>query len=76
MNADADYRHITPFYVWIAFILYNWFQTNIGLYALLHSIVSIDYRILLITMNFIGLYIFLRHVRLDFTIHVRMNHDE
>jgi hypothetical protein len=76
MNANADYRHITPFYVWIAFIIYNWFQTNIGLYTLIHSIVSMDYRLLLITLNLIGLYMFLRHARIDFTIRVRMNQGE
>ncbi len=77
MNANVAYNHhASPFYVWIAFIIYNWFQTNIGLYTLVHSIVSIDYRLLLIAMNFIGLYIFLRHARLDFTIRVRMNDDE
>ena len=76
MNANVAYNHhASPFYVWIAFIIYNWFQTNIGLYTLLHSIVSIDYRLLLIAMNFIGLYIFLRHARIDFTIRVRMNQD-
>jgi hypothetical protein len=78
MNAAdvAYHHHASPFYVWIAFIIYNWFQTNIGLYTLIHSIVSIDYRLLLIAMNFIGLYIFLRHARIDFTIRVRMNQDE
>ena len=76
MNANIAYNHhASPFYVWIAFIIYNWFQTNIGLYTLLHSIVSIDYRLLLIAMNFIGLYIFLRNARIDFTIRVRMNQD-
>jgi len=77
MNANVAYNHnASPFYVWIAFMIYNLFQTNIGLYTLLHSIVSIDYRLLLIAMNFIGLYLFLRHARFDFTIRVRMNQDE
>ncbi len=76
VNTNAEYNHITPFYVWLAFMLYNWFHTNIGFYSIIHAIVSMDYRVLLISLNLIGLYLFLRHVRIDFTMRVRMNQDE
>jgi hypothetical protein len=70
---DVFYNNISPLYVWLAFVIYNWFQTNIGVYGLLNTIYSIDYRILLVTMNFMGLYLFLRYARIDFTIRIRMN---
>lgn len=76
VNANIEYNHITPFYVWVAFMLYNWFHTNIGFYSLLHAFVSMDYRVLLITMNLIGLYLFLKNVRIDFTMRVRMNTED
>jgi hypothetical protein len=73
LAANVAYNNVSPLYVWIAFMIYNWFQTNISIYALLNTLFSMDYRLLLIAMNFIGLYIFLRNARIDFTIRVRMN---
>lgn len=73
--ANVAYNNVSPLYVWFAFMIYNCFQTNIGFYNLIHMFVSIDYRLLLIAMNCIGLYIFLRYARIDFTFHVRMNTD-
>lgn len=37
------------------------------------SINSLDYRAVLILMNLFGLYLFLRHVRFDFTLRLTMN---
>ena len=37
------------------------------------SIHSLDYRAALILMNMFGLYLFLRHVRIDFTLRLTMN---
>lgn len=76
MPNDIVYDHASPFYVWCIFMLYNWFQSNFGLYGLLNAVLSLDYRILLILLNAIGLYMFLRHVRIDFTVRMAMNMNE
>lgn len=78
MPVDIDY-YVSPFLVWCVFMVYNLLHATIGVlnpYGLLHVIFSLDYRILLIGMNMIGLYLFLRHVRIDFTLRMVMNHRE
>ena len=37
------------------------------------SLHSLDYRAVLILVNVFGLYLFLRHVRIDFTLRLTMN---
>lgn len=75
---EYDYR-MSPLHVWCVFMVYNLFSASIGvlnMHGLLHTIFSLDYRVLLIGMNMIGLYLFLRHVRIDFTLRMVMNHRE
>jgi hypothetical protein len=44
-----------------------------NLYGILNALFSVDYRVLLIGLNMIGLYLFLRHARIDFTMRITMN---
>jgi len=74
-NANVS-SSLSPFYFWLGIVLFHFFQTHISAYALLNTLFSLDYRFLLIAMNFTGLYIFLRHARIDFTVRVRMNQHE
>lgn len=77
MPVDIDYR-ISPLHIWCIFLVYNLLDANIGvfsLYGILNAIFSLDYRILLIGLNMIGLYLFLRHARIDFTMRIAMNHE-
>ena len=67
MPAELTY-HLNPVYIWAIFMLYNLIQPFISI-----SIHSLDYRAALIFMNFVGLYLFLRHVRIDFTLRLTMN---
>lgn len=64
--------HLNPLYVWAVFMLYNLLKPLIsGVISV--SIHSLDYRAALILMNMFGLYLFLRHVRIDFTLRLTMN---
>jgi hypothetical protein len=67
MPVDLTYR-LSPLYVWVIFMLYNVIQPLISV-----SIYSLDYRAALIIMNVSGLYLFLRHVRIDFALRLTMN---
>jgi len=60
--------HLNPLYIWGVFMLYNLIQPLISI-----SIRSLDYRAALILMNVVGLYLFLRHVRIDFALRLTMN---
>ena len=74
-HADINY-HMSPLYIWFIFLLWNTLNATIGsinFYGLLNAFFSLDYRIGLIVLNTIGLYLFLRHARIDFTIRVAMN---
>lgn len=74
-QADINY-HMSPLYIWFIFLLWNMLNASISsihFYGLLNTFFSLDYRILLIILNTIGLYLFLRHARIDFTIRVAMN---
>jgi len=75
MPVDLDYQ-MSPLHILGIFFIYNLFHAGIGAfnyYGLLHALFSLDYRILLIGMNIIGLYLFLRHARIDFTLKITMN---
>ena len=53
-------------------MLYNMIKPLIsGLISV--SIYSLDYRAVLILVNVFGLYLFLRHARIDFTFRLTMN---
>lgn len=53
-------------------MLYNMIKPLIsGLISV--SIYSLDYRAVLILVNVIGIYMFLRHARIDFTLRLTMN---
>jgi hypothetical protein len=68
--------NVSPISVWILFMVYNWLHSQINIYALLTALFSLDYRILLVLLNIAGLYMFLRHARIDFTLRVTMNNAE
>ena len=75
MPVDIDYR-MSPLHIWCVFMVYNLISASIGvlnMHGLLNIIFSLDYRILLIGMNMIALYLFLRHARIDFTMRIIMN---
>ena len=72
MPVDVAY-HMSPLYIWSLYILYHWFYANFNIYDLLNAVFSLDPRILLISINIIGLYLFLRFARIDFTMRVVMN---
>lgn len=64
--------HLNPLHVWVVFMLYNILKPLIsGIISV--SIHTLDYRAVLILVNVVGLYLFLRHVRIDFTLRVTMN---
>jgi hypothetical protein len=67
MPMDLTY-HLNPLYVWVIFMGFNLIQPLISI-----SIHSLDYRAALIFMNVVGLYLFLQHVRIDFTLRLTMN---
>ena len=67
MPMDLTY-HLNPLYVWAIFMGFNVIQPLIS-----NSVYSMDYRAALIFMNVAGLYLFLRHVRIDFTLRLTMN---
>jgi len=46
-----------------------------NLYGILNALFSVDYRVLLIALNALGLYLFLRHARINFTMRIAMNHE-
>ncbi len=74
-HADINY-HMSPLYFWFIFLLWNTLNASIGsihFYGILNAFFSLDYRIGLIVLNTIGLYLFLRHARIDFTFRVAMN---
>lgn len=73
MPVNIEYINISPLYVWILFMTYNWLHSTFNFYAILNAIFSLDYRILLIMINIVGFYFFLRHARIDFTLHLIMN---
>jgi hypothetical protein len=75
MPVDINYLNVSPLYVWGMFMLYNWFQSRGGLYGFLNTIISLDYRVLLVTINVVGVYLFLRHARIDFTLRIAMNNN-
>jgi hypothetical protein len=53
-------------------MLYNMIKPLIsGLFSV--YIYSLDYRAVLILVNVFGLYVFLRHARIDFTLRLTMN---
>ena len=71
MPMDLTY-HLNPLYVWAIFMGCNLIQPLIsGIISI--SIYSLDYRAALIFMNMVGLYLFLQHVRIDFTLRLTMN---
>jgi len=71
MPTEMTY-HLNPLYVWAVFMLYNMIKPLIsGVISI--SINSLDYRAVLILVNVVGLYLFLRHVRIDFTLRLTMN---
>lgn len=75
MPVDIDYR-TSPLQIWFIFVLYNIITANMrefNLYGILNALFSLDYRMLLIGLNMIGLYLFLRHARIDFTMRIAMN---
>ena len=75
MPVDIDYR-TSPLQIWFIFVLYNIITANMrefNLYGILNALFSLDYRMLLIGLNMIGLYLFLRHTRIDFTMRIAMN---
>jgi len=77
MPVDIDYN-MSPLHIWFAFLVYNLFTATIrefNFYGILHAMFSVDYRILLIVLNVIGLYLFLRHARIDFAIRITMNNN-
>ena len=77
MPVDIDYR-TSPLQIWFIFILYNIITASMkefNLYGILNALFSVDYRVLLIGLNMIGLYLFLRHARIDFTMRIAMNHE-
>lgn len=53
-------------------MLYNMIKPLIS-GVISESIYSLDYRAVLILVNVFGLYVFLRHVRIDFTLRLTMN---
>jgi hypothetical protein len=67
MPMDLTY-HLNPLYAWAIFMVCNVIQPLISI-----SIHSLDYRAALIFMNMVGLYLFLQHVRIDFTLRLTMN---
>jgi hypothetical protein len=72
---NIDYK-MSPFHVWFIFILYNLFTVSMkefNLYGILYAMFSLDYRVLLIALNTVGLYLFLRHAKIDFTARISMN---
>ena len=71
MPLDFTYN-LNPLYVWGVFMLYNFTKPLIS-ELISVSIHSLDYRAALILMNLFGLYLFLRHVRIDFTLRLTMN---
>jgi hypothetical protein len=73
MPVNLEYNNISPIHVWLLFITYNWMHSTFNVYAILNSIFSLDYRILLIMINVAGIYFFLRHARIDFTLRLIMN---
>lgn len=78
MPVDIDYN-VSPLHIWFVFVLYNIITASVrefNLYGLLNIFFSLDYRILLITLNMVGLYLFLRHARIDFTMRIAMNHHQ
>ena len=75
MPVDIDYR-TSPLQIWFIFVLYNIITASMkefNLYGILNALFSVDYRVLLIGLNMIGLYLFLRHARIDFTMRITMN---
>lgn len=75
MPVDIDYR-TSPLQIWFIFVLYNIITASMkefNLYGILNALFSVDYRVLLIGLNMIGLYLFLRHARIDFTMRIAMN---
>jgi len=71
MPTEMTY-HLNPLYVWGVFMLYNMIKPLIsGLISV--YIYSLDYRAVLILVNVFGLYVFLRHARIDFTLRLTMN---
>ena len=73
MPVNLEYINISPLYVWILFMTYNWLHSTFNFYALMNAIFSLDYRMLLVILNVVGIYFFLRHVRIDFTLRLVMN---
>ena len=77
MPVDIDYQ-MSPFHIWFIFVLYNIITSSMrefNLYGILNALFSVDYRVLLIGLNAIGLYLFLRHARINFTMRIAMNHE-
>ncbi len=74
-HADINY-HMSPLNFWFIFLLWNTLNASIGsihFNGILNAFFSLDYRIGIIVLNTIGLYLFLRHARIDFTFRVAMN---
>ena len=72
MPSEVMTYHLNPLYVWGVFMLYNMIKPLIS-GVISESINSLDYRAVLILVNVFGLYVFLRHVRIDFTLRLMMN---
>jgi len=73
MPLEIEYTNISPLYVWLLFIAYNWFQLNFNMYSLLNALIALDYRVVIIITNVVGIYLFLRYARIEFTFRIQMN---
>jgi hypothetical protein len=73
-NGNGNWNPVSNAGQNIATIPLNWQNvdiTNVNVISV--SIYSLDYRAALIIMNVSGLYLFLRHVRIDFALRLTMN---
>jgi hypothetical protein len=52
---------------------YNWLHSTFNTYTILNAVWALDYRILLVMVNGIGIYLFLKYARIDFTLRLVMN---
>ena len=71
---------VSLIHVWFAFMVYNLLQYMIGymrisnyISVILNTILLLDYKAVLVFVNIVGLYLFLRRVKVEFSLKLTMN---
>ena len=71
---------VSLIHIWAMFMMYNLLQYIIGymrisnyISVLLNTILLLDYRAVLVFVNIVGWYLFLRRVKVEFSLKLTMN---